>query len=141
MKEEIKKLLRESITVYEAKEEESDKEVKDSEEDKKDSDKKERDKEERDKEEGHKEKYVSKGEQDDLKKLAKPVYDYNLGQELSDCALGSDKNRTNQSKLRKYMLGDPYKKNGNPDVGRTPKKVANKVISCLTDIRSDLGKV
>jgi len=131
MKEEIKKLLRESITVYEAKEEESDKEVKDSEEDKKDSDK-----EERDKEEGHKEKYVSKGEQDELEDMADVVYDMRLGGQLSRCVRGKDGKRTKQSAIRKYMLDDPY-----DDMGPTPKSLAEKIISCMTKLRKKISKV
>lgn len=122
MKEDIKRLLRESISVYEAKKEESD-------------DNKET-KEKRDKEEGHKEKYVSKGEQSDLKDMGEVVYDMGLGGQLTKCVRGGDKKRTQQSAIRKYMLDDPY-----DDMGPTPKSLAEKIISCMTKLRKKISKV
>lgn len=85
---------------------------------------------------------VSDGEQEDLNKISKSVYSLGIGGELSRCVYGkSDKNRTLQSKLRKYMKGDPYAEKGHPDVGATPKSIARKVIGCITKIRAKLAKV
>lgn len=85
---------------------------------------------------------VSQGEQDDLNKLSKSVYSLGIGGELSRCVFGKgDKNRALQSKLRKYMKGDPYAEKGHPDVGKTPKSIARKVIGCITKIRAKLAKV
>ncbi len=85
---------------------------------------------------------VSQGEQDDLNKLSKSIYSLGIGGELSRCVFGKgDKNRALQSKLRKYMKGDPYAEKGHPDVGKTPKSIARKVIGCVTKIRAKLAKV
>ena len=85
---------------------------------------------------------VSQGEQDDLNKLSKSIYSLGIGGELSRCVFGKgDKNRALQSKLRKYMKGDPYAEKGHPDVGATPKSIARKVIGCITKIRAKLAKV
>ncbi len=130
MDEDIKRLLRESISVYEAKKEESD------DEDKKSSDDNKEVKDKRDKEEGHKEKYVSKGEQSDLKDMGEVVYDMGLGGQLTKCVRGGDKKRTQQSAIRKYMLDDPY-----DDMGPTPKRLAEKIISCMTKLRKKISKV
>ncbi len=113
-KEKLKVLLRESLEIFEA-------EKKDEKDDGK-----------------H---YVTQGEQDELKGLAKHIYDFNLGQKLSDCVFGKDSSRTQQSKLRKFMLGDPYGTKDHPDVGKTPRHVGEKAIMCITKIRSKLGKV
>jgi hypothetical protein len=85
---------------------------------------------------------VSQGEQDDLNKLSKSIYGLGIGGELSRCVFGKgDKNRALQSKLRKYMKDDPYAEKGHPDVGKTPKSIARKVIGCVTKIRAKLAKV
>jgi hypothetical protein len=95
-----------------------------------------------DKESESGEQSVSKGEQEDLNKISKSVYSLGIGGELSRCVFGKrDKNRTLQSKLRKYMKGDPYAEKGHPDVGETPKSIARKVIGSITKIRAKLAKV
>ena len=131
-KDKLKVLLRESLSMFEA--EKIDNEDEDGKEDTKD------DKEVGKSESG--EQSVSKGEQEDLAKISKSVYSLGIGGELSRCVYGkSDKNRTLQSKLRKYMKGDPYAEKGHPDVGETPKSIARKVIGCITKIRAKLAKV
>lgn len=134
-KDKLKILLRESLSMFEAeKVDNEEKDTKDDNEDTKD------DKEAGETESG--EQAVSKGEQEDLSKISKSVYSLGIGGELSRCVYGkSDKNRTLQSKLRKYMKGDPYAEKGHPDVGATPKSIARKVIGCITKIRAKLAKV
>jgi hypothetical protein len=130
-KDKLKVLLRESLSMFEAEKVDNEEEV--------DNEDKE-DKEVGKSESG--EQSVSKGEQEDLNKISKSVYSLGIGGELSRCVFGkSDKNRTLQSKLRKYMKGDPYAEKGHPDVGETPKSIARKVIGCITKIRAKLAKV
>ena len=134
-KDKLKVLLRESLSMFEA--EKIDNEDEDGKEDTKDD----KDNKEVGKSESG-EQSVSKGEQEDLNKISKSVYSLGIGGELSRCVFGkSDKNRTLQSKLRKYMKGDPYAEKGHPDVGETPKSIARKVIGCITKIRAKLAKV
>lgn len=131
----IKILLRESLSMFEAEKADNKEEDK---KDKKGDDEDTKD----DKETESGEQAVSKGEQEDLSKISKSVYSLGIGGELSRCVYGkSDKNRTLQSKLRKYMKGDPYAEKGHPDVGKTPKSIARKVIGCITKIRAKLAKV
>ena len=134
-KDKLKVLLRESLAMFEAEK------VDDEDEDGKEDTKDDKDNKEVGKSESG-EQSVSKGEQEDLAKISKSVYSLGIGGELSRCVYGkSDKNRTLQSKLRKYMKGDPYAEKGHPDVGETPKSIARKVIGCITKIRAKLAKV
>jgi len=135
MKEDIKILLKEAITMYEAKKDDDEKDDEDKKSEKsKDDDEKESfsDKEKK----AHKEKFVSPGEQDDLEKMADVIYDMRLGGQLTKCVAGGDKKRTQQSKIRKMMMDDPYH-----DQGKTPKELAKKIIRCMTQLRKKITKV
>lgn len=140
----IKILLKESLSAFETVDDtitEADFLKKAREKNKKDREDKEKSGED-DEETGSGVDAVSQGEQDDLNKLSKSIYSLGIGGELSRCVFGKgDKNRALQSKLRKYMKGDPYAEKGHPDVGKTPKSIARKVIGCVTKIRAKLAKV
>jgi hypothetical protein len=140
----IKILLKESLSAFETVDDtitEADFLKKAREKNKKDREDKEKSGED-DEETGSGVDAVSQGEQDDLNKLSKSIYSLGIGGELSRCVFGkSDKNRALQSKLRKYMKDDPYAEKGHPDVGKTPKSIARKVIGCVTKIRAKLAKV
>lgn len=140
----IKILLKESLSAFETVDDtitEADFLKKAREKNKKDREDKEKSGED-DEETGSGVDAVSQGEQDDLNKLSKSIYSLGIGGELSRCVFGKgDKNRALQSKLCKYMKGDPYAEKGHPDVGKTPKSIARKVIGCVTKIRAKLAKV
>lgn len=126
MKEDIKRLLRESISVYEAKKDESD------DKDEKSSDEKEMDKEERDEKEGHKEKEISDGDKATLRKLyINNIQQHREGGILAKCVFGSSEDR---SKLRQFMRGT---KEDEDNVGRPTIELYNKIIDCVVQNKND----
>ncbi len=136
MKEDIKRLLRESISVYEAKKDESDNKVEKSSDkeniDKEDKDKKKINKEKKDKEEGHKEKYISDGDKATLRKLyINNIKEHREGGILAKCVFGSSEDR---SKLRQFMRGN---KKDVANVGIPTIELYNKIIDCVVQNKND----
>jgi hypothetical protein len=126
MKEDIKRLLRESISVYEVKKDEFD------DKDEKSSAEKEMDKEERDEKEGHKEKEISDGDKATLKKLyMNNIQKHREGGILAKCVFGNSEDR---SKLRQFMRGT---KEDEANVGRPTIELYNKIIDCVVQNKND----
>ena len=126
MKEDIKRLLRESISVYEVKKDEFD------DKDEKSSAEKEMDKEERDEKEGHKEKEISDGDKSTLKKLyMNNIQKHREGGILAKCVFGNSEDR---SKLRQFMRGT---KEDEANVGRPTIELYNKIIDCVVQNKND----